>query len=73
MHDRPTVVDLFCGAGGLSHGFMQAGYDVLFGSMMKKEAAKSLVAPAMSFWYALSADRSAIRFSIRAMSKRLSL
>ena len=32
MHDRSTVVDLFCGAGGLSHGFMQAGYEVLFGS-----------------------------------------
>lgn len=32
MHDRSTVVDLFCGAGGLSHGFMQAGYNVLFGS-----------------------------------------
>lgn len=29
---RPTVVDLFCGAGGLSHGFTQAGYEVLFGS-----------------------------------------
>lgn len=32
MQDRSTVVDLFCGAGGLSHGFMQAGYNVLFGS-----------------------------------------
>ena len=32
MQDRSTVVDLFCGAGGLSHGFMQAGYEVLFGS-----------------------------------------
>ena len=32
MQGRSTVVDLFCGAGGLSHGFMQAGYEVLFGS-----------------------------------------
>lgn len=26
-----TVVDLFCGAGGLSKGFMDAGYNVVFG------------------------------------------
>ena len=29
--DKKTVVDLFCGCGGLSYGFINAGYEVLLG------------------------------------------
>jgi DNA (cytosine-5)-methyltransferase 1 len=29
--ERPTVVDLCCGAGGFAWGFMQAGFDILLG------------------------------------------
>ncbi len=29
---KRTVIDLFCGAGGMSWGFSMAGYDILFGT-----------------------------------------
>lgn len=31
MNDTPTAVDLFCGGGGFSHGFEQAGFTVEYG------------------------------------------
>ena len=31
MHDPPTLIDLFSGAGGISHGFEQAGFRVVAG------------------------------------------
>jgi hypothetical protein len=31
LKDTPTVVDIFCGCGGLSQGFKKAGFEVLLG------------------------------------------
>lgn len=41
---KPTVIDMFCGCGGLSHGFMDAGYEVLLGIDNNKEALVSFKA-----------------------------
>ena len=38
MEEKPTVIDLFCGCGGLSLGFEQAGYNVLVGVDVWKDA-----------------------------------
>ena len=38
MKNNPTVIDLFCGCGGLSYGFIEAGYDVLLGIDHWKDA-----------------------------------
>jgi DNA (cytosine-5)-methyltransferase 1 len=39
--DQPTVVDLFCGAGGLSEGFHRAGYRTLAAVDFDAEATKT--------------------------------
>ncbi|MBB6003665.1 DNA cytosine methyltransferase [Arcicella rosea] len=38
MTNKPTVIDLFCGCGGLSYGFIEAGYEVLLGVDHWKDA-----------------------------------
>ena len=44
MIDRPwTAIDLFCGAGGLSEGFRQAGFHVLAGNDLDPFAADTYV------------------------------
>jgi DNA (cytosine-5)-methyltransferase 1 len=35
---KPTVFDLFCGAGGFSEGFRQAGFDIVLGIDSNKQA-----------------------------------
>jgi len=38
---KPTVIDLFCGAGGLSKGFEMAGYNILLGIDFDKYSIKT--------------------------------
>lgn len=44
MRNDKTVVDLFCGAGGLSEGFRQAGYTVVAGSDYDPAAGRTFAA-----------------------------
>lgn len=41
MKRKYTCVDLFCGAGGLSKGFLDAGYDVILGVDFDESALKT--------------------------------
>lgn len=44
MGTRWTAIDLFCGAGGLSEGFRQAGFHVLAGNDIDPHAARTFIA-----------------------------
>lgn len=39
----PYAIDLFCGAGGMSEGIIQAGFDILFSSDINEDAEKTYV------------------------------
>lgn len=41
MNSKPTAIDLFCGAGGLSEGFRQAGFRVLAGNDIDEVAGET--------------------------------
>lgn len=41
MKNKPTVIDLFCGCGGLSYGFIEAGYEVVLGIDHWKDAVET--------------------------------
>jgi len=59
-----TAIDLFCGAGGLSEGFRQAGFHVLAGNDIDKFAGQTFSAthPEAVFFGAPIADISATDF-----------
>lgn len=38
---KPIVIDLFCGAGGMSEGLLQAGFHIVFSSDINKQVART--------------------------------
>ena len=41
MERTPTVLDLFCGCGGISEGFRHAGFDIIGGIDFNEDATKT--------------------------------
>lgn len=43
LMNAPTILDLFCGAGGISHGFEQAGFRVLAGVDFDEDSVQTFI------------------------------
>lgn len=43
MNEKPIVVDLFCGAGGMSEGLIQAGFHIIYSNDISKDAMKTYI------------------------------
>lgn len=41
--NKPIAIDLFCGAGGMSEGIIQAGFHIIYSNDKSKEAAKTYI------------------------------
>ena len=38
---KPIAIDLFCGAGGMSEGILQAGFHIIFSNEISKDASET--------------------------------
>ena len=43
MKNKPLAIDLFCGAGGMSEGILQAGFHIIFSNDISKDAMKTYI------------------------------
>jgi DNA (cytosine-5)-methyltransferase 1 len=67
---RLTSVDLFCGAGGISEGLKEAGFDCLFANDLNKDACTTF---ALNHPYANVSESPIERVDARAIRKQLGL
>ena len=40
---KPIAIDLFCGAGGMSEGMLQAGFHIIYSNDISKDAMKTYI------------------------------
>ncbi|MGN1076846.1 MAG: DNA cytosine methyltransferase [Candidatus Enteromonas sp.] len=53
---RPIAIDLFCGAGGMSEGILQAGFDIAFSSDINEQVSETYISRHEQLGYAQGVD-----------------